>query len=109
MTTPSILHLEGLLTLLQMLANVGIEMESHQYDGVAFGNFALVLAKDHKKVRFIWDQKESVLKVEFQKVQNKAIAGIWEHDAFISVPSGAGVFPEIASNSEAMLLCAFKE
>ena len=86
-----------------MLASEGIEMESHQYDGFAFGNFALVLAKGHTKVRFLWDGKESILTVEYQKVQNKAVTGIWEHDAFIRVPSTEAVFAEIRSNAETML------
>ena len=87
-----------------MLATEGIEMESHQYDGIAFGNFALVLAKGHTKVRFLWDGKESVLTVEYQRIQNKAITGNWEHDAFISVTSAAAVFAEVGSNAETMLL-----
>jgi hypothetical protein len=55
MTIPSVQHLKGLLALLELLASKGIEMESHQYGGLAFGNFASVLAKGHTKVRFVWD------------------------------------------------------
>jgi len=104
MTVPSLQHLQGLLALLQMLASEGIEMESHQYDGIAFGNFALVLTKGHTKVRFLWDGKESILTVECQKVQNKTVIGVWEHDAFVSVPSAGAVFAEIGSNAETILL-----
>lgn len=104
MTIPSIQHLQRLVTLLQMLASEGIEMESHQYDGIAFGNLTLVLAKGHTKLRFLWDGKESILTVESQKVQSKVVTGIWEHDAFISVSSAEVVFAEIGSNAEAMLL-----
>jgi len=103
-TSSSIQHLQSLQALLQALSSEGIEMESHQYDGVAFGNFALVLAKGHTKVRFLWDGRESILTVECQKVQNKAITGIWEHDAFIKVASAESVFAEIGSNAEAILL-----
>lgn len=104
MTIPSIQHLQGLLALLQMLASDGIEMESHQYDGIAFGSFALVLVKGHTKVRFLWDGKESILTVEYQKNQNNTVTGIWEHDAFINVTSAGAVFAEIGSNAETMLL-----
>ena len=104
MPTPSIQHLQSLLALIQTLASDGIAMESHQYDGIAFGNFALVLAKGHTKVRFLWDGKELILTVEYQKIQNKVVTGVWEHDAFISVPSGEAVFAEIGSNAETMLL-----
>ena len=104
MTGPSIQHFQGLLALLQVLASEGITMESHQYDGVAFGSFALVLAKSHTKVRFQWDGKESILTVEYQKIQNKTSTGVWEHDAFISVPAAEVVFAEIGSNAETMLL-----
>ena len=104
MPVPSIQHLQRLIALLQMLASEGIEMESHQYDGITFGNFTLVLTKGHTKVRFLWDGKESILTVEYQKVQSKAVTGVWEHDAFISVPSAEAVFAEIGSNAETMLL-----
>lgn len=104
MTNSSIQHLQSLLALLQMLDIEGIEMESHQYDGAAFGSFAMVLAKGHTKVRFLWDGKESILTVEYQKVQNRAVTGIWEHDAFISVPLVEAVFAEIGSNAETVLL-----
>ena len=103
MTLPSIQHLQGLLRLLQALASEGIEMESHQYDGTAFGNFTLVVVKGHTKVRFLWDGKESILTVEYQKVQNEAVTGVWEHDAFISLPTAEAAFAEIGSNSETML------
>ena len=104
MTIPSIQHAQSLLALLQVLASEGIEMESHQYDGIALGNFTLVLAKGHTRVRFFWDGRESILAVEHQKVQNKAVTGVWQHDAFISVPSAEAVFAEIGSNAETMLL-----
>lgn len=104
MTVPSVHHLQCLLELLQTLGSEGIEMESHQYDGTAFGNFALVLVKGHEKVRFTWDEKNMILTIEFQKVQNKADTGIWEHDAYISVPSAQDVFAEIGSEAESMLL-----
>ena len=104
MTPPSIQHLQSLLELLQTLGSESIEMESHQYDGGACGNFVLVLAKGHAKVRFLWDGKESILTVECQKVQSKAVTGDWEHDAFISVPSAVDVFAEVGSNAETMLL-----
>jgi hypothetical protein len=104
MTLPSTQHLQRLLALLQMLASEGIEMESHHYDSLAFGNFTLVLAKGHTKVRFLWDGKESILTVKYQKVQSKAATGVWQHDAFISVPSDEAVFAEIGSNAETMLL-----
>ena len=103
MTIPSIQHFQRLLALLQILGSEGIEMESHQYDGIAFGNFALVLAKGHTKVRFLWHGKESVLTVEYQKMQNKVVTGSWEHDIFISVPSTEAVFAEIGSNAATML------
>jgi hypothetical protein len=104
MTIASIRHLQSILALIQTLASEGIEMESHQYEGIAFGNFVLVLAKGHKKVRFLWDGKESILTVEYQKVRNRAVIGVWEHNAFISAPSAEAVFAEIRSNAEAMLL-----
>ncbi len=104
MALPSIHHLESLLELLQTLASEGIEMESHEYDGAAFGNFELVLTKGHAKVRFTWDGKKSILAIEFQKVQNKAETGTWEHDAYISVSSAQDVFAEIGSEAETMLL-----
>jgi hypothetical protein len=104
MTAPPIQHLQSLLALLEMLATDGIEMESHQYDGNAFGNFALVLARGRMKVRFLWDGKESILTVGYQNVQNEAITGVWEHDAFISLPSAEAVFAEVGSNAETMLL-----
>ena len=68
------------------------------------GNFVLVLAKGHAKVRFLWDGRESILTVEYQKLQNKAVTDNWEHDAFITVPSAMDVFAEVGSNAEAMLL-----
>jgi hypothetical protein len=104
MTHSSIQHLQSLLALLQMLDTEGIEMERHQYDGTAFGSFAMVLAKGHTKVRFLWDGKEAILTVEYQKVQSKGATEIWEHDAFISVPSAKEAFAEIGSNAETMLL-----
>ena len=104
MTAHSIQHLQRLIALLQMLASDGIEMESHQYDGLAFGNFTLVLTKGHTKVRFLWDGKESILTVEYQKVRNKAVTEVWEHDAFISVSSAEAVFAKLGSNAETMLL-----
>lgn len=104
MTSSAIQHLQSLQALLQTLSPEGIEMESHQYDNVAFGNFALVLTKSHTKVRFLWDGRESILTVECQKVQNKGIPGLWEHDAFIKVPSAEAVFAEIGTNAEAILL-----
>lgn len=79
-------------------------MESHQYDGSAFGGFTLVLAKGHAKARFVWDAKELILTVEHQKVQNMAGNGTWEHDAYIGVASSTEVFSEIGSNAETMLL-----
>jgi hypothetical protein len=101
-TSSPIQHLQSLQALLQALSSKGIEMESHQYDDVGFGNFALVLAKGHTKVRFLWDGRESILTVEFQNVQNKAIAGSWTHDAFIKVSSAEAAFAEIGSNAEAI-------
>ena len=103
MTSASIRHLQNLQALLEALTSEGIEMEGYQYDGVSFNEFTLVLAKDHTKVRFAWDGRESILTVELQKVQNGAIFGNWEHDAFIQVPSVDAVFGEIGSNAEAML------
>jgi hypothetical protein len=100
----SIRHLQGLQALLEALATEGIEMESHQYDGLSFGNFLLVLAKGHTKLRFSWDGRESILTVEWQEVRSRAIVGKWEHDAFIQVPSADAVFAEIGSNAETMLL-----
>ena len=104
MTIPSLQHLERLLALLQTLGSESIEMESHQYDGPAFGNFVVVLAKGRARVSFVWNGKESILTVESQEVQNKADKQTWEHDAFIKVSSADDVFAEIGSNAEAMLL-----
>jgi hypothetical protein len=104
MAPPSTHHLECLIELLQSLASEGIEMESHQYDCAAFGNFALVLTKGHAKVRFTWDGKESILTIDFQKVQTKAETGTWQHDAYSSVPSAQDVFAEIGSEAKTMLL-----
>ena len=104
MTLSSIRHLQSLQTVLRAVESEGIEMESHQYDALAFGSFVLVLAKGHKKVRFLWDGKESVLEVQYQEVRNRAVAGNWIHDAFIKVTPGEGTFAEIGSNAEAILL-----
>ena len=104
MTLSSIQHLQNLQTVLQEIASGGIEMEGHQYDGAAFGSFTLVLAKGHKKTRFIWDGREADLEVQCQEVQNEAIADNWVHDAFIKVTPRDAVFAEIGSNAEAILL-----
>ena len=103
MTLSPIQHLKSLQALLEMLASEGIEMQSHEYDGIAFGNFTLVLAKGHAKVRFIWDGRESILEIQCQEVQNKSISGNWLHDAFIKVSDQEAVFAEIGSNAEAIL------
>jgi len=101
-SSPPIQHLQSLQALLKTLASEGIEMESHQYDGITFGNFVLVLAKGHTKARFLWNAKESILTVECQHVVNKATLEQWEHDAFIKVQQEA-VFAEIGSNAETLL------
>jgi hypothetical protein len=103
MAPSSIQHLQSLQTLLQALAPEGIELESHQYDSLAFGGFELVLAKNHKKARFLWDGRESLLEVQYQEVDNKAIVGKWVHDAFIKVTPAEAVFAEIGSEAEAIL------
>ncbi len=89
--------------LLEALAANGIKMERHQYDEASFGSFALVLAKGHAKARFTWDGRESILTVEWQKVQNNAVAGEWQHDAFIQAATADAALAEIGPNAEAML------
>ncbi len=103
MTSSALQHLERLQALLQALGSGGIEIESHQYNCIAFGDFTLVLAKGHSKARFLWDGRESILTVEYQVVRNKSINGTWEHVAFIKAPSGETVFAEIESNAKALL------
>jgi hypothetical protein len=103
MAMASIDHLQKIQALLESLAANGIEMESHRYDLTAFGSFAMVLAKSHTKARFTWDGRESVLTVEWQRVQNNTVVGEWQHDAFIQAATGDDALAEIGSNAEAML------
>jgi hypothetical protein len=99
----SIQHLKSLQSLLEDLAAQDIALHSHEYSGMAFGNFTLVFGARHKKARFSWDEKDRILTVEYQKMQSETVEGSWEHDAYVSVPPSEGVFAEIGSNAVAML------
>ncbi|MFT3821620.1 MAG: hypothetical protein QM750_29035 [Rubrivivax sp.] len=103
MTTSAIRHLRHLQVLLEALSASGIEMERHEYDTLAFGNFALVLAKGRTKVRFLWNEKDLILTVQYRNAEHEEIDEPWTHDAFIKVASAEDVFAEIGSNAEAML------
>ena len=99
----AIAHLSNLLGALPDLQAQGIALHEHQYDGLSFGSFVLVLAKSHSRVRFSWDGREHILAIEFQDIQSQSDSKQWIHDAFISLPEGSGVIEEIASNASSML------
>jgi hypothetical protein len=96
-------HLESLTGILKELAPQGIELYEHRYHPQAFGNFELVLGRGHEHIKFRWDGRDAILSISFATVQNKNANPSWTHDAEISLPTGEGLFAEIASNVEQML------
>lgn len=97
MTSSAIQHFQGFLALLQALAVEQIEFESLEHHEHAFGTFILVVSRGHKKVRFVWDGRESLLTVECQKFQNRSVTTKWEHGAFIAAISRQAALAEIES------------
>ena len=95
-------HFSHLHTLLKELEPEGIALWEHKYAQETFGSFAVVLGTHHKMARFTWNGQESILTVEYAAVTAQGTS-LWQHDAYISVPSREDVFAEIGSNAVSML------
>lgn len=85
--------------LLNELATDRIALHEHTYTPLAFGSFAVVLGRGHSEVKLTWDGRDALLAVELRADRN----GTWTHDANISIPSGEGLYEEIASQATGIL------
>jgi hypothetical protein len=96
-------HIEALARMLKELESEDIGLYEHHYWPMAFGNFTVVLGRAHKRVKFDWDSRESVLAVSLSDFSNQGDPPEWVHDMDVSVPKSEGLYAEIASNVTDML------
>jgi hypothetical protein len=94
----SLSHMETLVGLLRELAGRGIALYEHRFDAQALGNFDVVLGVPHRRVKFTWDARDSLLSISVGKFQNASGPGDWVHEMDVDLPRGDGLYEEIASN-----------
>ena len=56
----------------------GLLLYNHEYHYLAFGSWTIVIGTSKKRLRFIWDGKDSSLNIETSRFQNSNSAPSWE-------------------------------
>jgi hypothetical protein len=92
-------HFSRLAWLLEELRDSGVELREHHCEDSPQFTFTLVLSRGTRRVKFTWKATESLLEVAFAGTADDH----WVHDATINLPRGAGLYEEIASETENML------
>jgi hypothetical protein len=100
----SVAHFESLLRVLKQLEPHKIKLYEHQYHPQAFGSFVVALGNPHERVTFSWDGRECILTISTAKFPNRNANAPWTHRAHASLPNGHGLFEEIASTAEQILV-----
>jgi len=96
----AIAQIDRLLWLLKELEPRGIELYECQYLPHAFGSFVVVLMRKREYLRLTWDGKDFLLSVSVAARDPSGGLSPWVHDADISLPEGAGLYEEMASEAE---------
>ena len=92
-------HMETLVGFLNELGEKGVGLYEHHFDAQSFGSFSVVVGLPHERLKFVWDGRDEILIVSVGKGSNASGLMAWIHEMNISLPKGAGVYEEIASNT----------
>ena len=75
----TILHLGLMEWLAERLAGDHLAIYEHTYNQLAFGSWEIVIGTRHKRRRFTWDGKDSLLSVSESEFTNSASPPIWKN------------------------------
>jgi hypothetical protein len=84
-------HLEQIAELERVLQAIGVTLYEHHYHYLIFGSFELVVGKPHRRMKIVWDGKESCLTVERSKFPNQGAHPEWKHEQLLRISSDAVV------------------
>ena len=75
----TILHLGLMQRLAERLAGDHFAIYEHTYNQIAFGSWEVVIGTHHKRRRFIWDGKDSLLSVSEAEFTNSSSPPSWRN------------------------------